>query len=224
MKDQYFGDFGDYQKISLLKSLQKQGIRTLVYWMKTKDDSSADGKHIAYLQKPNVWRYFDPATYDFVKARIASERRSLSHIEENLHSDSIKFVNDYIEDGTTRDRILKDLVNDTSDLIFFDPDNGIEVASTNKRNIHKYATWKEITEAFNSGKSVVVYQHFSRSNRDMFVKNKKTEIQERVGGKPLSVRVRHSVYFFILQDEHKKAIREALLQFAQTWKNLAVVA
>ncbi len=56
MKDQYFGDFGDYQKISLLKKLKTTGLTITAYWMKTKDDQSTDGKHITYLTKPELWR------------------------------------------------------------------------------------------------------------------------------------------------------------------------
>ena len=174
MKDQYFGDFGDYQKISLLNKLHEGRVQTTVYWMKTKDDDSTDGKHITYLQKPDVWSMYEPNIFSFLNKKVTSEKRSLTHIEKSLFCQGIHFINKYIEDRTVRDQILKTICEvDTSELLFFDPDNGIEVVSINKKNIHKYVTWHEIINTFTSGKSVLIYQHFSRVNRNLFIKNKK---------------------------------------------------
>jgi hypothetical protein len=48
------------------------------------------------------------------------------------------------------------------DLVFFDPDNGIEVLSKpcGGRDSSKYVYWDELQETYRSGQSVLVYQIF----------------------------------------------------------------
>ncbi len=222
MKDQYFGDFGDYQKMSLLRLLSK-GFKVTVYWMKTRDDEGIDGRHTAYLKSPELWRTFEPDVYDFVVERIATGKRLISHIETNPHFQDINFIGDYIEDESTRDQILKGLCADkTRDVVFFDPDNGIEVPSTNKKNRHKYVSWKEIEEVFASGKSVMVYQHFSRVNREKFIREKQDKLFKRIKASVLSLQVKHSVYFFILHPRHEQKMRKSLIEFTEVWKGLGI--
>ncbi len=224
MKDQYFGDFGDYQKVSLLQKLNRTGLKVTTYWMKTLDDMSTDGKHITYLEKPSLWRSYEGEIFDFLNEKIKSKKRLLSHIENSPYCKGIHFIGDHIENPLVRDVILKRICADnTQDIIFFDPDNGIEVASTNKKNLHKYVTWNEIIKTFNSGKSVLVYQHFSRSNREVFIANKMKEIKQHADALVLSLKVKHSVYFFIYHKKHKKPIDQTITEFTGVWKQLAVV-
>ena len=49
MKDQYFGDIGDYGKYGLLRFLAKKGIKIGVHWYLTPSDGSNDGKFTDYL-------------------------------------------------------------------------------------------------------------------------------------------------------------------------------
>ena len=49
MKDQYFGDAGDYGKYGLLRFIAEKGIKIGVHWYLTDSDDSNDGKHTAYL-------------------------------------------------------------------------------------------------------------------------------------------------------------------------------
>jgi hypothetical protein len=223
MKDQYFGDFGDYQKISLLKFLQDEGFSLLVHWMKTKDDGSTDGKHISYLEKPDTWRSFDPEVFEFLRSKTTSGKRLLSHVEGSNLCKKVQFISDYIEDRDRRSHMLDTIRRSGAEVVLFDPDNGIEVASTNKKNIHKYVTWNEILKTFDSGKSVIIYQHFSRTNREIFVQNKIAEIRGKVACPVVSVQVRHSVYFFLMHKEHRAGLLRAIGRFADTWKRLAVV-
>jgi len=223
MKDQYFGDFGDYQKVSLLRQLAAAELKVLVYWMKTENDASTDGKHITYLDKPETWRSFDPEIYDFLQSKIRTEPRSLQHIEQSAYCAGIEFLNESIETTVTRENSLRHLVASDSDIVLFDPDNGIEVASTTGRTIHKYVTWAELASAFTSGKSLIVYQHFSRTARESFIEDKAREIKKRIGCSLVSVQVRHSVYFFLIQERHEKAVQSAITAFAQTWKQLAEI-
>ncbi|HEY0010628.1 MAG TPA: hypothetical protein VGB97_01790 [Candidatus Paceibacterota bacterium] len=223
MKDQYVGDFGDYQKVSLLRNLHEQDISVLVHWMRTRDDGSTDGKHITYLEKPEVWRAYDAEVYDFFKSTMDAGKRLLSVIEASRSLRSVQFLNAYIEDRNVRAETLDLAVRSGADVVLFDPDNGIEVPSTNRKNVHKYVMWEEILTTINAGKSVIVYQHFSRTSREAFITNKVKEIQQRTSLPVMSIQVRHSVYFFIIQRMHEARMRNAIKAFARTWKEMAMV-
>ena len=204
MKDQYFGDFGDYQKMSLLKTLRDMGnFTTLVHWMKTKDDGSSDGRHITYLNDPARWGAYDADIFSFLKEKI---------------------IVDYIHNEEERRRISEEILKDESiNLVFFDPDNGIEIKSINSKNKHKYVLLSEIAETYKSGRSVLVYQHFGRQNRDVFIGEKSKELEGATSGVVYSIQVKHSVYFFILHEKDTENIQGAIASFSDRWQDLAKV-
>ncbi len=224
MKNQYFGDFGDYQKFSLLKHLRDSAkLNILVHWMKTKDDFSNDGAKIKYLSSPNEWASFEPEIFAFIDGHIKQEKRDLALYEKSEHAKNITFLSDFIENENVHAKLLEKIKTDQkSDLVFFDPDNGIEVKSTNPKNRHKYVTWANIKTAFEAGKSVLVYQHYSRMNRDKFIAAKLTEFKERFPQDVFVIKVKHSVYFLLPQIKHKKEIAKALQNYSTVWtKNTA---
>lgn len=226
MKNQYFGDFGDYQKFSLLKHLRHIGnLSITVHWMKTKDDSSNDGAKIKYLSRPSEWGSFDPEIFKFLDKHIKASKRDLSLYEKSVHANDIKFINDYVENVTTRNRLVEGIKRDKkSDIIFFDPDNGIEVKSTHAKNLHKYVTWEDIKVAFDSGKSVLVYQHFSRMNRNKFINGKLQEFNKSFEVSIFTIRAKHSVYFLLAQKKHCSKIAKSLKVYQDIWKGLISVS
>ena len=48
-------------------------------------------------------------------------------------------------------------------IIFFDPDNGIEVSSMTKANKYKYISYHLLQRFWNLGKSLIIYQHNDRT-------------------------------------------------------------
>lgn len=224
MKNQYFGDFGDYQKFSLLKHLRDiSNLKIIVHWMKTRDDSSNDGSKTKYLSSASEWSTFEPEIFDFLNKHLKSNERDLSLYEKSRHARTIDFLNEYIEDDDTRRGALGKIQSSNSDLAFFDPDNGIEVKSTNSKNKHKYVLWTDIETAFNSGKSVLVYQHYSRTNRNKFIEQKLRDFATRFQKGVFVIKVKYSVYFLLPQEDHKTSIYNALESYSSLWKNAAVV-
>ena len=51
MKNQYFGDIGDYGKYGLLRWLAGQGLSIAVNWYLTPDNASNDGSIRVYVKK-----------------------------------------------------------------------------------------------------------------------------------------------------------------------------
>jgi hypothetical protein len=69
-----------------------------------------------------------------------------------------------------------------SDLIFFDPDNGLERSiRAGRRNSHKFLYWTEVRDTFSGGASVLVYQHFPREARASYIERLAARLQDETG-------------------------------------------
>jgi hypothetical protein len=108
-------------------------------------------------------------------------------------------------------------------LIFFDPDNGIEVKSVPKgrKRSSKYIYWDEIVQAFDTGKSLLIYQHFPYVKRDIFIVGKSDEIKSRTGiNRVYSFRTANVVFFLLPSSVERAAFFEsqgAIIQ--EVWGN-----
>jgi hypothetical protein len=57
-----------------------------------------------------------------------------------------------------------------AELVFFDPDNGLEVSlPKGRKNSSKYLYLDEVAAFYEAGKSLLVYQHFPRVERSAFL-------------------------------------------------------
>lgn len=176
MKNQYVGDINDYRKYALLRILAGPGdIRIGVCWMLTPGDGRPDGGMTKYLANPSRYRAHDPDLFDLLRSVIATpDNRHLALIEASGILPGAEYFDEIIPDDEGgrsaffRAAMIK-LVQ--SDLIFFDPDNGLDVPSKarGKRDSSKFVYRDEVTTVFNAGKSVLIYQHFIREERSRFV-------------------------------------------------------
>ena len=80
MKNQYFGDVGDYGKYGLLKFLGERDVKIAVNWYLTKDDEnkSGDGGFIDYLKEKNEQKYlkYDPDLFATLKEMVLPEPKN----------------------------------------------------------------------------------------------------------------------------------------------------
>src|SRR5438552_3458945 len=69
------------------------------------------------------------------------------------------------------------------DLIFFDPDNGIEIKSKprGRKSSSKFLYWDEIAQAHRPGRSVLIYQHYVRQKREEFTDRLGRELKDITG-------------------------------------------
>jgi len=178
MKNQYFGDINDYKKYSLLRNLGDKGkISTVICWLLTLNDLKPDGHRIHYLKEPERWRQFDPAVYDFLYKQVIEHRiRRVDSLESNNILPNCRFYSEIVKDNPdSREEYLQRFLEHShgADLIFFDPDNGIEVKSVpfGRKNSSKYLYWAEVEKAYNAGHSLLVYQHLPPKPREPFVRD-----------------------------------------------------
>jgi hypothetical protein len=175
VKHQYVGDINDYRKYALLRALSCDGAnRVGVCWMLTPSDGSSDGSKLTYLQQPERYSHFDPTLFDIL-AHAASEpdRRRLHAIEAGSAIPSAAYFNNLLPDDLAGRRAFMDqCISDLGgvDLVFFDPDNGLETTlRKGRKNSSKYVYLDELAAFYAMGKSLLVYQHFPRIERRAFV-------------------------------------------------------
>jgi hypothetical protein len=167
VKHQYVGDINDYRKYALLRALSSDGAnRVGVCWMLTDSDGSSDGGKLAYLGQPERFRHFDPELFDILAHAAAEpDRRRLQSIEDSGAIPGALYYNEAlpqaVDERTAYMAECRAKFAD-ADLVFFDPDNGIEAPSVKKSHgkALKYVFLDEAAAVYGSGKSVLIYQHF----------------------------------------------------------------
>ena len=234
MQDRYTGDIGDFGKYGLLRHiLDNANIKLGVNWYLVPNEAhNADGKHIAYLlnEKKNhaIFRICDSnlydALHDLVKPKRIDKRTVVSHgtrlvdnIEKShiLSAKKVHFYNERLTPRIDRCEWFKDSISELKDceVIFLDPDNGLEVSSCSKssKKSVKYVYYNEAADYLLRGKSLIIYQHRDMKPKQEFYKRflalltkaEEKHIQCRV----FSIRFnRYSVreYVFVLQKKHSK--------------------
>lgn len=224
MKNQYFGDVNDYRKYGLLRTLADEGkVKIGICWMLTDADATRHGGKTEYLKQSYKWRRYDPDLFDRLENCINRGARKVIEAERlGLISGAIYFKGQLkTTQGERLHYFVKMFEEFTKiDLIFFDPDNGIEVPSVKLgyKKSSKYLFWREVCGAFAADHSVLIYQHFRREKRAAFIARMADEIQEHTGAKEVhALRTAHVVFFLAPQARHQGILRKLIGKVEQTW-------
>jgi hypothetical protein len=170
VKNQYFGDINDYRKYGLLRCLSDAGMSVGVCWMLTPPDGRSDGNKINYLTQPAKWRHRDPPLFDTLKAAVNRGQRHVRCLEHSGLLPHAKFHSEMLfDDRMSRAAHFRSALHalDGTDVLFFDPDTGLEVSSVpyGRTESGRYLYWQELEEAGRGGASLVLFQHWKRENR-----------------------------------------------------------
>jgi hypothetical protein len=177
MQNRYVGDVGDFAKYGMLRVLgQYPPFRLAVLWFLYNDEyHNRDGGHISYLDRAE-FRKLDPSLHDQLRFIVLSGRRSVGEVERRgVLPPGTVFVSNLVPHagkqhesayGSQRSQWLVDALEATekADLVFFDPDNGLETASVpwTAQRARKYVFWRELRSFWEHGKSLIVYHHLNR--------------------------------------------------------------
>lgn len=228
MKNQYFADINDYRKYGLIRTLvgKQGGLKVAVCWMLTSNDTRRDGKFINYLNQPEKWKNYDPYLFDSLESAMANPlNRSVQWIEENdLIPSAVYFSELLLDHREKRQSYFAEFHNVASnaDLVFFDPDNGIEVKSViyGRKGSNKYIYWSELTNVYASGQSMLVYQHFNRLKRELFTRQLVDEFCKRLEVTMVITFVTANVlYLLIPQPSHMQFFNEKCTEIARNWNS-----
>jgi hypothetical protein len=225
MKNQYFGDINDYRKYGLLRMLQSKGNgRLLVAWMLTPDDGSRDGGFRRYREDPGTWMRYDPTLFTGLADLLQpASIPQVSLIERSMLLPRTSYYSAVVPDSAKeRDAWRQGLLDAArdADLVFVDPDNGIEVRSkpVGRHGSSKYVTWREIQDLWETGCSILIYQHFRRERREAFAERMASELRERTGVRVTeALRTSHVLYLLAAQERDEARFREAVSRLPQRW-------
>ena len=224
MKNKYVCDKHDYTKYGLLRTIiGASGIRLSVAWMLTPDDGSYDGNHVAYLGKADAARH-DPVLHETLNALMASGRpRHVGMIQKsNLLLGATYFSDQVPDDVPGRKAWSSRLVleSEQADMVFLDPDNGLEVKrpAYGNKGSSKYVYRREVEMLWKSGKSLVIYQHRPREAWDKCIPRKAKELKEAAQDSRITAFVSGDVAFFlVLQPEHRRFREKITSGVRENW-------
>jgi len=225
MKDQYFGDINDYRNFGLLRAiLRASQLRLLIAWMLTPNDGSTDGKHIAYLNKPEKWSHHDPVLFHTLKELMDSgQHRQVALIERTSIFPNAEYFSTHVPDTTSeRESWFQSLRQRAvgSDLVFLDPDNGMKVQSKpyGTRGSSKYLYWHEVKVLWDAGKSLLIYQHFNREKRADFIQRMLETLKQATPGSSVEAfSTQFVVFLMALQPEHHALHSPIVTKVQKDW-------
>ncbi len=226
MKNQYFGDERDYLKYSLVRLLTSNGeLPTAVCWLLTEDDGGQDGRKLGYLLVPERWRKYDPKVYDYLRRKVVDEgMRDVRVLEQDILLSGCTFFSEIVPvPREAREDYLNRFLGIAGEpkLVFFDPDNGVEVASVplGRRRAEKYVYQEELQESFSRCHSLLIYQHFPHRPRLQFVQEQTCSLRDLLGANAVFTFHNSEVAFFLVaQSDHETHFSAAYEKIKDAWK------
>lgn len=226
MKHQYVGDINDYRKYALLRGLSAGGLNRIgVCWMLTPSDGGKDGNKLGYLEKPEQHRHFDPELFDILAHAAAEpDRRRLHTIEDSGAIAGAVYFNDMLpDDAVGRQSYIEACTSALreTDLVFFDPDNGLEVSlPKGRKNSSKYLYLDEVAAFYGTGKSLLIYQHFPRIERTAFLASRAEQLCGVAPGCSIwAFATAHVVFFLLVHPESAARLAIAAMETSSRWKS-----
>ena len=224
MKHQYFGDINDYLKYGLLRCFAEGGFRVGVCWMLTPDDKRHDGRKTKYLSRPEEWKAHDPPLFDALSEALARpDGRHVHHAEAKTVIPHARFFGAGVPDAKIeRAAWFKQarVALRGSDLLFFDPDNGIEVPSKplGRKDSSKYVYWEELKEVWKGGASLLVFQHFARVKREEYIPALSLELANRTPGSTIiPLRTSNVLFLLACRADHRARAKSAIHLLGNRW-------
>ena len=248
MHNNYVGDFGDFAKYAMLRSLSaRTGLRLGVVWyLYTDPCKDTDGQYLDYLDKgkEHLYRHCDSELYDKLRdLRDAGDRNVAAVKNRGLLPKNVVFFDaplslSVLPKGTGKAKLQREQVRqqwfaealahtEAADLIFLDPDNGLEVRSTayHQDKSPKFAFYREVDQFWRRGQSLVIYQHKNlHETAGMQIQNRFKELCGHLTTKEAYAIYlpSHSgrIFFVVPQPDVAGFLKRAVEEFACRWPNI----
>ena len=231
MKNQYFGDVGDYGKYGLLRFLSKQGVTVAINWYLTANDESNDGNIRSYLEKEKN-RLYDPELFDVLKELCEHNEKNVRCFAEYRMIPGATYFAKTVEPvlsslTISSKRAARNMWHQEAlavcagfDLVFLDPDNGLRFgAPSAKKDAIKFVYSSEVADYYERGQDVVYYCHKGRRTDAQWEKAKYI-MQKQCPNAILMGMTYHRgtqrSYIFVVHPEREKLYCELLKDFLET--------
>jgi hypothetical protein len=181
MQHRYVGDVGDFGKYALLRALcqPEPAINLAVIWCLFPDESgNNDGRHVSYLRDQG-FAQLDASLHAALADIVTRSRRNIAAIGDSgclptstvFCADPISALDAAHAGSAERLRYRGEWLETclrrttTCQLVFFDPDNGLEIASIPKYHpkAGKYIYWDELAQFWRRGNTLLIYHHVNRT-------------------------------------------------------------
>jgi hypothetical protein len=221
VKNQYVGDQNDFAKYQLLRLCATIFEEILVAWMLTADDGLGDGAKIGYLQEP-AWREADPELFDGLAGILRKEERTVAAVEASGLLPRVSFFPELLPlDSKERQQYFEAIASEagSDSLVFFDPDNGLDVASRprHRPGAEKYIYLDELARVGETGASLLVYQHFPRVQRAPYVETTLARLEAGLGAgyATFAAHTSHVAFLFAVTEPHAARLCPVLAEVCE---------
>lgn len=174
MQNRYVGDIGDFAKYSLLNALSAHNKLGVAWYLYPDEKHNDDGRHTAYLNDPEKWRYRAPSVFDGLNEIVNGGVRNVENVVKTrvlrvavtaseVLSTNLRNVS---ERAHWRAQWFERVKQNFSgcDMVFADPDNGLclddRFGFANRKN------WKRLplseAKMLADGRTAVIYHHNTR--------------------------------------------------------------
>jgi len=181
MRHNYTGDEGDFTKYALLRTLSANDHErafAVNWYLTVHAETNAHGNALPHLETPDEWAMLDQDLLTRFVEVFNREQREARHVglleDVQMVGPLTRFFHEPLPTGElpTADRMAAReawharalSATASADMVFLDPDNGVEVASRGPQSKWrcKYTTYAEIGGYLERGQAVVCYQHARR--------------------------------------------------------------
>jgi hypothetical protein len=181
MQNKYVGDIGDFGKYGLLRALcgltgseASDQLSLGIVWYFVRD------RGIGYFDDPDGFRDSDPEVFDALVRIVNDSQRSVASVARSrvFPAGTVFFPEAVPPQLGDRQEWLQHALESTKDceLVFLDPDNGLEIPSTQRHHKRgpKYVYYDEIARFLDRGQSVIVIHHAGRTKNQTVKKQAQT--------------------------------------------------
>ncbi len=226
MKDQYAGNIGDFAKLGLLRYLNIS--RLGVIWYKNISvEFGSDGKFTEYLYRQNEFGKYDQQLFDYFKNMVFKDQdRKIYRLEKIIRkSATATFFEEQVLNGIRRaewfGKACKEIDNQNCELVFVDPDNGIDCESLYDSVGEKHVCLQEISE-LSRYSSLLAYHHLPREKHADHIEKVLNILNSKTNRPVHAIRAgRFSPRAFFLISSNKK-LQENFKYFSEKWKRFLI--
>lgn len=224
MKHQYFGDIIDLFKYDLLttfyKELKLDGITFIP--MLTENDGTTEGSKRNYEKAMAGTK--NSELINFLKLYDEIDKRNVNEIQKYFDGTGIPFklFSNKIFLHKQRKEYFSEILQSTyhNQILFFDPDNGLEV----KHNNHKHILFSDIRsclEIINDNSIISIIQFRHRASWSATLENKLSDLIKHISPNVTFV-ANNNIAFFILAKSKKRLddIQTCLTTYQTLYPNL----
>ena len=236
MKNQYFGDIGDYGKYGLLRYLADRGLSIAVNWYLTPNDESNDGNIRGYLSKEKDRRY-DPELYDVLREMCARHKKDVGHFAARGMIPGAIYYDRFVEPrpdsllSFAEKREVRACWHRNAlaactgaELVFMDPDNGLRPGVPSARkDAAKFVYALEVCDYYDRGQDMVYYCHKGRRTDAQWERAKHVMLEYRPDAVLMGLTYHRGTqrsYIFMVHPAREAIYQKLLKGFLETaWKD-----